>query len=206
MAVVTIARKFGAGGRTLAGRVAKRLGYEFLDDAIIQELAERARVSKHSIKDIERSAGGWLSKVISSTLSRGYMERLTGERFGYIDEEIYVEKLREVITELAAEDNVVILGRGSQYILAENENTYHFLLVAEREDRIKFMQRYYDYSDEKAYQAVINGERRRKNLYAKFGKKNYNAASMYHMVMNMSRITLDQAEDQICMLVEPSKS
>lgn len=203
MAVVTIARKFGAGGRTLASRIAERLNYQFLDDAIIQELSQRARVSKNSIKDIERSAGGLLSKVISSTLSRGYMERLTGERFGYIDEEVYVEKLQEVITELAAEDNVVILGRGSQYILAEQENAYHFLLVAEREDRIKFMQRYYNYSDEKAYQAVINGERRRKNLYAKFGKKNYNSASMYHMVLNMSRVSLEQAEDQIYMLVAP---
>ncbi|MDY6903225.1 MAG: cytidylate kinase-like family protein [Thermodesulfobacteriota bacterium] len=201
MAVVTIARKFGAGGRTLASRIAKRLDYQFLDDVIIQELSQRARVSKNSVKDMERSAGGLLSKVISSTLSRGYMERLTGDRFGYIDEEIYVEKLREVITELAAKDNVVILGRGSQYILAEQENAYHFLLVADREARIKFMQRFYDYPDEKAYQAVMNGERRRKNLYAKLGKKNYNDASMYHMVLNMTRMSLEQAEEQICMLI-----
>jgi len=204
MAVITIARKFGAGGRTLASRVAKRLDYEFLDDAIIQELSEKVNISKDFVKHIERSAGGAFSKFIASTLSRGYMERLTGER-GYMDEEIYVEKLREVIAKLADRDNVVILGRGGQYVLSDHPNAFHFLLVAKRDDRIKFMQRYYNFSDKKAYQAVLDGEKRRKSLYAKFGKTDYDDPEMYHMVINMSRTSLEIAEDQICRFVRNGK-
>lgn len=201
MAVITISRQFGAGGRTLGQMVAEKLNYKFLDDAVIQELSKRIRVTKESITEMEDIAGGLFSKIVSAMLSRGYMERLAGENSGYIDEVIYVDKLKEVITDLAKQNNVVLLGRGSQFILAERENTYHFLLVASKEQRIQFMQRRYKLSDNKAYNEVLGGEKRRKNVYAKMGCTNYNDPETYHMVLNMGRLSLEQAMDQIVSLV-----
>ena len=203
MAVITISRQFGAGGRTLGMMVAESLGYTFMDDAVIQELSKRIRVTKESITDMENIAGGLFSKIVSTMISRKYMERLAGETSGYIDEVIYVEKLQEVITDLAKRDNVILLGRGSQYILADREDTYHFLLVADKAQRIKFMQRHYKLSDSKAYQEVLGGEKRRKNLYAKLGATTYNDPLSYHMVLNMSRLSLEEAKKQIVSLVTP---
>ncbi len=201
MAIITISRQFGAGGRTLSGRIAEKLGYKLYDDALIRELAKRTKVTADSIKDIERSAGTLFSRLLSNALSSNYMERLTGDRIGYVDENIYTEKLQEIINELSEEDNIVILGRASQYILENHGNTYHFLLVASKEDRIKFMQRFYNYSDNQAYNAVLDGEKRRKNLYAKFGKTDYNDAALYHIVLNMSRLSLDEGLQLITSLV-----
>ncbi len=45
MAVITISRQFGAGGKTLGKMVADKLGYTFADDDIIQMVAEAANVS-----------------------------------------------------------------------------------------------------------------------------------------------------------------
>ncbi|MFZ5564676.1 MAG: AAA family ATPase [Thermodesulfobacteriota bacterium] len=202
MAVITISRQFGAGGRTLGIRLAKKLKYQFLDDAVIQELSKRARVTTNAVKDIERSGGTMFSKIISSMLSKDYMERLTGDRIGYIDEDIYVAKLKEVITEFARMDNVVILGRGGQYILQDMENAFHVELIANKKDRIKFMQQHYKYSDYKALQAVRDGEKRRKALYAKLKKKDYEHPDLYHVVINTSRVSIDQAVDIISNLVK----
>jgi len=38
MAVITISRQFGAGGRTLGRMIGKKLNYRFLDDLILQEI------------------------------------------------------------------------------------------------------------------------------------------------------------------------
>ena len=201
MAVLTIARQFGAGGRTLGKMIAKELDYLFLDDAIIREIARKAKVSHSSVRSMERSVGGLLSKVLTKAISRNYMERLTGEDIGYLDEDVYVETLYEVMTELAKRDNVLLVGRGGQYILQDLENARHILLVASDEDRIKFMQRFYTMSDSKARQAVISGDKRRSNLYAKMGKTNYNDPSLYHLIINMSKLTLEQGLRQVCDLV-----
>ncbi len=197
MAVITISRQFGAGGRTLGTMVADKLNYRFLDELIIQELSEKANVSKDWIKSMERSAGGKLSQFISGMLSRDYMERLIGEDKGYIDEVIYVELLKDVLTGFARQDNVVLMGRGGQYILSDFKKAFHILLVADIEDRIKFMQRFYDMSSSKAQQTVTRGQKMRANLYRKFSRDDYNQPNPYHLVLNMSRLSLEKAQEQI---------
>ena len=45
MAVITIARQLGAGGKTVGEKVARELGYSFFDNEIIQMVAEKATLS-----------------------------------------------------------------------------------------------------------------------------------------------------------------
>ena len=66
MAVITISRQFGAGGKTHGKMIADKLGYTFADDDIIQMVAEAANVSPHWVESVEREAGGKLSRAISS--------------------------------------------------------------------------------------------------------------------------------------------
>jgi cytidylate kinase len=202
MAVITISRQFGAGGKTLGEMIAKELDFQFLDDLVIQELADKAKVSTDFVKSMERTAGGKISKFISGLLGSNYIERLIGEDKGYLNEEIYAELLHEVIMEFAKQDNVVFLGRGGQYILSDFEGAFHLLLVAEWQDRIKFMQQYYAISDAKAEKAVKQGEARRANLYKNFGKEDYDQPYLYHLVLNMSRLSLDGALREVMVLVQ----
>ena len=202
MSVITISRQFGAGGKTLGEMIAKELNYRFLDDLIIQELAEKAKVSVNFVKSMEKTAGSKLSKLISAMFSRNYIERIIGADKGYIDEKKYVELLHEVIMIFAKQDNVVLVGRGGQYILQDFIEAYHILLVADLQDRIKFMQRFYDMSEAKAKKAVKQGETRRSNLYKKFGREDYNQPHLYHLGLNMSRLTLEQALKEVIVLVQ----
>jgi cytidylate kinase len=201
MAVITISRQFGAGGRTLGQLIGKKLNYRVLDDHILQEIANKAQVSKNMVISMERTAGSMLSKMISGLLSRDYIDRLMGEGKGYMDEEVYVQTLYDVMLKLASEGNVILTGRGGQYILEDFEGAVHILLVANKKDRIKFMQRHYNLSDAKAETAVLDGERRRTNLYKKFGKKDYNEPNHYHLVLNMSHVSLEKGADVVCHLV-----
>ncbi len=202
MAVITISRQFGAGGRTLGTLLAKKLNYRFLDDQIIQEIALHAKVSEGTVISMERTAGGTISRMISSLLSRDYMDRLTGEGKGYLDEEIYIQTLYDVMLKLAFEGNVILIGRGGQYILENFDGAFHILLVANKEDRVAFMQKHYKMSDARAKTAVAGGEKRRNNLYRKFGMEDYNDPIHYHLVLNMSRISLEKAADLTCTLLE----
>ena len=204
MAVITISRQFGAGGRTLGKMIAKELGYKFLDDVIIQEIAKEAKVTTKTVKSIERTAGGKLSKLFSGLLNPHYMDRIIGSDRGYLDEEIYLDVLNKVIRELAELDNVVLIGRGGQYILADFENTYHFLLVSDMAHKIEFLQSHYEQTASKAEGAVKAGEKKRTILYKKMRKENYDSPSHYHLIINMSKLSLEDALKLVCALVKNS--
>ncbi|MEE4356454.1 MAG: cytidylate kinase-like family protein [Desulfococcaceae bacterium] len=201
MAVITISREFGAGGKTLGRALAKKLGYTLADEEIIQKIAEKANVSKDWVKSTEQEVGGKLLKFISGLISKNYVERLIGSDRGFMDEDIFVDALREVIIQIAEEDNVIILGRAGQYILQDYPNVFHILLIASKEDRIRFMEKHYELSRPEAENIVEVYEKRRINLYKTFGREDYEQPELYHMVLNMSKLNMDKAADFIFRLV-----
>jgi len=204
MAIITISREFGAGGRTFGNMIAEKLGYKFLDDVIIHEIAKEAGVTSKAVKAVERIAGGTLSKLMSKIVSENYIDRIIGADKGYINENIYVDVLTKVMKTLAEQDNVVLMGRGGQYILAEHSNAYHILLVSDMEHRIEFMQRYYKLNSAQAERTIKMGQKRRSLLYTKLGKEDYNSPLNYHLILNMTKLSLEDALRMACALVENS--
>ena len=200
MAVITISRQFGAGGLTLGKMVAEKFGYTFADTEIIKMVAEMANVSTNFVETIEKEAGGKFSKFISKTVSKPLVGRILKDERGYIDEEIYLDYLVLIIAQMADDGDVVILGRGSQYILNDHPDAYHILLIDTFENRVKFMQDNYDLSQNRAVHVVKNEDKRRLNLYKKLGKTDYDNPDLYHLVLNMGRISLDKASELICNL------
>ena len=201
MAVITISRQFGAGGKTVGKKVADKLGYTFADDDIVQMVAEAANVSPHWVESIEKEAGGKLSRVVSSMVSKRLVDRILKDERGYMDERLYLDYLVVIIAQIAEEGNVVVLGRGSQYILHDHPDAYHVLLVSDLQSRVKFMTERYDFSESQALQIINREDKRQLNLYRKIGKTDYDDPALYHLVLNMAKMELATAVRLITNLV-----
>ncbi len=201
MSVITISRQFGAGGKTLGEMISKKLEYTFVDNEIIQMVAKKAKVSTNWVESIEKEAGGKLLKFMSGLVRKNFIERILDNERGYIDEEIYVDLLHKIINQIEEEGNAVILGRGGQYILRDHQEVFHVLLIADIADRIRFMEEHYELSETQAVNSVNREDKRRVNLYRKFGKENYDHPDLYHLVLNMSKLDLEYACELVCELV-----
>lgn len=203
MAVITISRQFGAGGKTIGKKVADKLNYTFIDEDIVQIIAEKAKVSPGWVESVEKEAGGRLSRIVTRMVSKPLVDRVLKDEYGYIDEQIYIDYLVVLISQMAEEGNVVFLDRGSQYILNDHPDAFHVLLINTLENRIKFMVERYDLTEQRATQVVKNEEKRRVNLYKKIGKQDYDQAQLYHMVINMAKVGL---EDAVTTIVRTAKN
>jgi cytidylate kinase len=202
MAVITISRQYGAGGKTLGKMIADQLGYEFADSEIVAKVAEMANVSTHWVETVESEAGGKLSRFITRMVSKPLVDRiLKGER-GYIDEEIYLDYLVLIIAQIADEGDVVVLGRGSQYILNDHPDAFHILMIDEFDNRVRFMRKHYELSAREATKVIRSEDKRRRALYQKLGKTDYDDPFLYHLVLNMGRLSLEEAAKMVCRRVQ----
>ena len=201
MAVITISRQFGAGGLSLGRKAADILGYTFFDEEIIQMVAKKARVSPDWVRSVEKEAGGKLHKLISNLIPRSVVDRILDDQRGYIDEEIYVDLLEQIVTKVAEGDNTIILGRGGQYILKGRPGVFHVLLVADIDHRIGFVEKKYKLTPSQATQTVNSEDKKRVNLYRKFNKTDYDRPGHYHHTLNMSKISLDKAAAMVKALI-----
>lgn len=206
MAVITIARQFGAGGRTLGKQIAEKLGYVLIDEQIVEAIALEANVSKDSVESIGQETGSedFLSRLLTKLgpFRKGYMDIAMEKNPGYIDGQLYISLLYKVLPKIAAQDNVVIIGRGGQYILGDHLNSYHFLMIADLKYRINFMEKQHDMDRKQAEFVVGKQTSRRLNLYRYFDRTDYDDPVLYHMVFNMNRLKMDEALAMACQLVK----
>jgi len=203
MAVITISRKFGAGGKTLGEMVSEKLGYTLYDKELIQMIAEKAKVSENGVEFIEKEARGKFGIFISDMVPKVIAD-LKGKKKSEdtIDEEVYIDVLKDIFTKIAEEGNAVIIGRGGQYVLQNKKDVFHVLATARKEDRTKFLVKKYKLSLKDAIKAVELDDKKRMNLYRKYGRDDYDKPLVYHLVLNTSKIDLDSACELICELVQ----
>src|SRR5262247_2072405 len=101
MAIVTISRLTGSGGREIATAIANVLNFQFID-----------RAGMDSVIDQQ-------FPVRTEQLSRIKKDR-----------RLYQEMVRSAIAEVAAAHNVVILGSGAQFLFARVAASLHVQIVA----------------------------------------------------------------------------
>lgn len=201
MAVITISRQFGCGGRVIGKKIAESLEYVFADSDIITRIAQAANVSEAWVEHVEKEAGGKFLWLISQMVSKGLVDKILQDERGYIDETIYFDYLVVLIAQFAEEGNVVIMGRGSQYILQDHPDAIHILLVDSLENRTCNIMARHDLPRKKAAQMVRNEDKRREALYKKIGKTDYDRTDLYHMAINLERVKADMAVKMIVKLV-----
>ena len=206
MAVITISRQFGSGGQSLGKKLAESMGYVFADSEIITKIAQAANVSEAWVEHVEKEAGGKFLWIITQMVSKELVSKIIKEERGYIDESIYLDYLVVLISQFAEEGNVVIMGRGSQYILQDHPDAVHILLVDSLENRIRRIKERYDLSDKKAAQMIRDEDKRRAALYKIIGKTDYEQANLYDMIINLARVDADTAQEMIMERVQQKES
>jgi cytidylate kinase len=203
MSVITISRQFGAGGKTLGKRLADTLGYYYADEDIIDRAVVEVSVAPEGKNILETEPSDKVKTFISklNPFGTSLMELPLSDKERYIDGFKYFELLNLIIPQIAKDGNAVIVGRGGQYILHDFDDTYHLLLIANEEDKIKFIVDHYRVSRTRAVQMINRMNKRRANLYSFFRKKDYDDPKLYDLIFNMSKFSIDNTKDLMLMLI-----
>jgi len=191
MSVITISRQLGAGGDTIAAQVAKALGYELIDKKIITEVAKKAGVTIEKALNLDERYKPrtieWLMSIINPKIGKILVE----ER--QLDADSYVEYLKSVIIGVSEKGNVVIVGRGSQYILNEYENVFQVRIIADEKYRIDRVKNYYNISEPEALGIIKKSDNARKSFVSNYLNADLENTKWYHMILNSSRLGIDES-------------
>lgn len=202
MAVVTISRQFGVRGWMLGEALASRLDYQLISRVVINVMAREAKVSVAWIEAVEKEAGGRLMRMASKLVSSSFMDRHLGESGQDFDESRYIVFLKELILRLASKDNVILLGRGAQFIIPDKPHNIKIFLAASMEDRKEFIAETWEVSLSDAEQMILNREKKWRHFLKGFDPRNPEDPCVYNLTLNMSHIDLEYAEEIIVGLIE----
>lgn len=129
--VVTIARQFGSLGRPIAMKMSEKLGIEFYDRDIVEEAAKKLNLPVSKINEIEESAK---KHVVTNNFRR--MMYPLGTQTDDLQNQLF-EAQENIIKFLAERESCIIVGRCSDFILADEPNVLRIYIYAPYEARVK---------------------------------------------------------------------
>src|SRR5204863_2190937 len=116
--IITISRQIGAGETTVAPAVAERLGWECMDHKILDRQVEETGIELPFVVHHDERAPGLLEAWRHPKES-----------------EIYFQALQRIMAEIAEKGNVVVVGRGGNFLI-DRTDALHVRLVADMSCRI----------------------------------------------------------------------
>jgi class 3 adenylate cyclase len=129
--------------------------------------------------------------------------RIVGVDWGVdaISGDLYLSTITSIMRELAAHDDVLIIGRGSQFILKDWPGAVHVLLLAPLEQRIETHAKEKGMSKKEAAEQLAASDKGRAAFHRKFFGVDVDSADFYHLTLNMARVPMEQAADAVCSFV-----
>ena len=138
--IITISRMFGSGGSDVAARVARRLGWSLLDNAVVDEVAERLGVSRSEVQSLEERVPS-LAERIASSLALSAPELavpVDDAPMMQTAETRIVGVTQRVMEEAVQVGNAVLVGRGAQVLLAEHADALHVFCYAQKRFLVEY--------------------------------------------------------------------
>lgn len=180
---ITIAREPGSGGAPIAEAVANKLGFEFVNEQIIDQIASSTKKRKAIVKAIDEKNRSKIEDIVHSVLNSEY-----------IDDSAYITELVKVVLAYAYKGNCVILGRGANFITPFAKGL-HVNITAPYKVRVQRAIDYEGHSMAMAKEVIAKVEKERTEFVKQYFKKNPKKMNSYDLTLNTTYFHFDQAQD-----------
>jgi cytidylate kinase len=205
MAVISVYKSFATGGRELGRVLAKKLGYQYVDKSLFQEVAEALHVSEGTLESFEKSRQYRISNVFSNLFSRSYIQRIVGYDKSVVEEKEYQNSLERLVLSIAEEGNAVIIGRASHYFLRDKKNCFRFRLIAPMEFRLRYAVDKHGVSPDQVQNVIERRDRNHQWFHRSVCGDNYDNPLLFHLTVNTGFISIDKTAGIILSVVGSTK-
>ena len=197
MAIITINKEFGTNSQRVASKLAQKLGYEYIGDQLLAQIAKELNLSEHEAETfLQTSKSSVLRLVDKYTCS--IVQKVVDREHGCLDDKAYFEKTKELVEKLYANDNVIILGWGAQCILKGKPNTLHVRLSKDQNLKISELMEHQKLTQKAAEHKINSDEQDMKAYIKEYFNADWNDARLYDLVIDMGKNSVMEAIDLIC--------
>lgn len=181
--VITIEREYGAGGGTIAQKIAERLGWKLWDQLFTCEIARIANCERSEIASREERVDSLYYRLIKSIM-RGSFEGNTNLRgLHCLDADSIMRITKQVTLQAADEGNCVLVGRGSQHHLRDRKDTLRIFLYAPREAKVQRLIKE-GFAPQEAEESVDTVDEERAAFVEKYFHMQWPNRDLYHAMIN----------------------
>ncbi len=193
--VITIARGYGSGGKTIGKMLSESLDIPFWDRDLIKLASEESGINEALFgQSDEKTKSGMFSKT--SVYTGG--EKISPDKKAFTSEENLFSFQAETIKRLANEQSCIIVGRCADFVLKGMPNVIRVFVYADTDACIKNVAEVKGITNEKeALKLITATDKERAQYYKTHTGHDWNDARNYDLCLNSGELGFRKCVDII---------
>lgn len=193
--IICIGREFGSGGHEIGKKIAENLKLSFYDHELLENTTVRSNIEYKELKKADEKKVNFLLHTILYNSDEKKLRGLSAN-------DILFEVQKNMILDLAKDDNCVLVGRCADYILAK-ENIRHISLfvTAPFSDRVQRKQQLLNLDEHSTVALIQKTDRQRKSYYNYYSGGNWGKPYNYDICVNSSTLGIDYTARALSLMI-----
>lgn len=193
--IITIARQYGSGGKTIGQMLAEDLQIPCYSREILRMASEDSGINEmlfnqadEKLKGIHlfgKAKGAYKGKVIPP------------ESDGFVSNDNLFNYQAKIIRELAGKESCVIIGRCSNYILKDYPNVLRVFIHADWDFRMEKAAEKLSMSQKEIEKFLQKDDKRKDEYYRRFTGEEWKDATQYDLCLDSSKLGYEKCIEEI---------
>lgn len=189
--VITIAREYGSGGKTIGKMLAKELGIPYYDRELLRMASEESGINEALFANADEN----FKRSLLFKTARGVYtgELIPPDSEDFVSNDNLFNFQAKVIRGLAEKESCVIIGRCADYVLKDLPNVARLFVHAPLPVCIENARAFHpNMSEDELRRYVLKLNKRRANYYNYFTGRNWRDAGNYDLCINSAELDWDK--------------
>ena len=192
--VITIAREYGSGGRTIGEMLAKELGIHFYDKELAKLASEDSGINEALFNTNDEKVKA--SKLMQ-LLRPHNSELITPDSDEFTSEDNLFNLQAKVIRQLAERESCVIMGRCADYVLEDYDNVLSVFVHAPHDFKMEQAGLKISLKGKELERFIEKTDRQRAGYYKYHTGREWTDARNYDLCLNSAKLGFDKCVEEI---------
>ncbi len=191
--IITIARGFGSGGRTIGKMLSEDLGIKYYDKDLIRLASEESGIN-------ERFFGLVDEKLKGSFIRKGGVYKgdlISPDSSEFTSDQNLFNYQAKIIKQLADKEPAIIVGRCADYILRDRDDVIRVFIYSDMATAVRNVVEMYGVNEKEARRMIEKTDRERSEYFRHYTGLDWENAKNYNLCLDTSRLSYDECVDII---------
>lgn len=195
--VITIARQYGSGGRTIGEMLANRLGIHFYDKELMKLASEDSGINERLFNTADEKVKQNVFTKMFKTEKAYTGEVISPESGGFISDDNLFNYQAKVVKELAEKENCVIVGRCADYVLKDYDHVLSVFIHGPKDFCMQEAAKKINLTGKELERFIAKTDKDRADYYKYYTGREWTDARNYDLCLDSSKLGFERCVDEI---------
>lgn len=191
--VITIARQYGSGGKTIGEMLANNLGIHYYDKELIKLASDESGINESLFVKADETKTPSLFK--SANVYQG--DLIPPESDDFTSDDNLFNYQAKIVKELAEEESCVIIGRCADYVLKDYDNVLSVFIHAPEDFCIEQAAKKHSMSLKELDKFIARTDKKRADYYKYYTGREWTDARNYDLCLDSSKLGFERCVEEI---------